>query len=804
MTGRVLSTIVELDLDRCQRVYGVAPCTAGRKQSGTSQAGGASTITLAAGASAVDGAYNGMTVRITGGTGINQERKVLSYVGATKIATVSVAWTTAPDATSTYDVIDRPNACRNTFKTCQDKPNYLRGTHTYKLTDRGAPIPVGETARPYITRVAIAPTEIDPDKGLARRATTTLNCTDEADSDVEMDPYLADRTTAPAGTFWARLLARNHNYVGRTARVKRAFVDQGMWGAVTIEQYVIDTIKGPNNGEVVITLKDPIALVASGNSDVAKLKMPTPTSGKLAVALATGDNQLIMNAGDGAQYSANGDMRIGDQVIRYAHKHVRQGWNFSDLSIDGWTVTNATATGGTDAVTLAATAADPQFRVTGLAFSGGANRYVRARIRQLVAGTWEGKLYYTTGSHGESDAYMLQLAAPAALVDGDWLILTFDMFALTAGGTDWSQNTITGLRLDLVSGAAGSFEIDWIGYGANAVFDADVLVWPDSTWRSQFGTTAVAQKIGDGVQLCKAWRNQSVSTVMKDLFNAVDPVNGTVLGIPDALIDIAGMQSEDSIWLGSKFNITACLTTPEDVGDLIGDLCRQTGAAAWWSPTLQKVKYKVIGPQPPSVIINNKFTDEAHIIAGSIKIDTLDDLRLSFVAMNYSLVSATANAKEDKNFANGEVYIDRDAEDVNEYGTRKAETNYSRWFGPANSAAMLQWTQRRIARYRDPPKQITFKVDPKDNAAREGDLYDLETAALTDEKGQPLAARVLILRRQDNGGDISIMARTTTFNRRYGFIAPNGTPNYPNNNGYACVCNNAGQMSDGTSGYLIV
>lgn len=70
---------------------------------GTAQAGGAATITFAAGDSAVNSFYNGQLVQIVGGTGAGQgARLVTGYVGATKVATVSPAWTTAPDATSTY------------------------------------------------------------------------------------------------------------------------------------------------------------------------------------------------------------------------------------------------------------------------------------------------------------------------------------------------------------------------------------------------------------------------------------------------------------------------------------------------------------------------------------------------------------------------------------------------------------------------------------------------------------------------------------------------------------------------------
>ena len=71
---------------------------------GTAQAGGASTITLAAAASATNDAYRGMRIRTTGGTGTGQARVISTYVGATKVATVSEAWITPPDITTTYSI----------------------------------------------------------------------------------------------------------------------------------------------------------------------------------------------------------------------------------------------------------------------------------------------------------------------------------------------------------------------------------------------------------------------------------------------------------------------------------------------------------------------------------------------------------------------------------------------------------------------------------------------------------------------------------------------------------------------------
>lgn len=77
---------------------------------GTAQAGGATTITLVSTASAVDDTYNTQTIYIYSGTGAGQARTISDYVGATKVATISAAWATNPDATSKYRILNASNA----------------------------------------------------------------------------------------------------------------------------------------------------------------------------------------------------------------------------------------------------------------------------------------------------------------------------------------------------------------------------------------------------------------------------------------------------------------------------------------------------------------------------------------------------------------------------------------------------------------------------------------------------------------------------------------------------------------------
>lgn len=77
-------------------------------RTGTAQAGGASTITLDAGASALNSFYNGCYVNITNNSPANalgQARRITGYVGSTKVATVEAAWGTNPDVTSTFEIL---------------------------------------------------------------------------------------------------------------------------------------------------------------------------------------------------------------------------------------------------------------------------------------------------------------------------------------------------------------------------------------------------------------------------------------------------------------------------------------------------------------------------------------------------------------------------------------------------------------------------------------------------------------------------------------------------------------------------
>jgi lysophospholipase L1-like esterase len=81
------------------------------------QGGTSTTVTLDTGSNAADGYYATRWAKITAGTGIGQVRQIVSYVGATKVATVNTAWTTTPDTTSMILVSWTPIDFNDNFTT---------------------------------------------------------------------------------------------------------------------------------------------------------------------------------------------------------------------------------------------------------------------------------------------------------------------------------------------------------------------------------------------------------------------------------------------------------------------------------------------------------------------------------------------------------------------------------------------------------------------------------------------------------------------------------------------------------------
>jgi hypothetical protein len=124
---------------------------------------------------------------------------------------------------------------------------------------------------------------------------------------------------------------------------------------------------------------------------------------------------------------------------------------------ESFTGQNTTLTAGPTYVTVNSTGVDPAIRRT-VNFAGSQYPYVQIRLLRTAGTGWDGKIFYTTSGHAESGLYYAQMTEPT--YGGAFQWITVDMRNLTVGGTDWTTNTITGIRFDLGLTAADDFQID--------------------------------------------------------------------------------------------------------------------------------------------------------------------------------------------------------------------------------------------------------------------------------------------------------------------------------------------------------
>lgn len=138
-------------------------------------------------------------------------------------------------------------------------------------------------------------------------------------------------------------------------------------------------------------------------------------------------------------------------------------WNFNGTA-DGWASANATMATQASSLRLTATTADPIFVSPTISITGSTDFIVMARITRVAGSGWEGSCFYTGGTYGQSYSSYKQIANPG-LTAGQSAVLTWDMSALTAGGTDWTTHTITSIRLDFGASSADVFDVDWVSIG---------------------------------------------------------------------------------------------------------------------------------------------------------------------------------------------------------------------------------------------------------------------------------------------------------------------------------------------------
>jgi hypothetical protein len=230
--------------------------------------------------------------------------------------------------------------CYNTFPTCKDRVNYDRQEKEYLYTDVDAPLPF-PGPRPYVSKIRYTPTEIKAT--LAVKGRVTLDMMDEPETtDIGLDPYTADRSVIPDGTYWRKLLARNPNHADRKVEIYEGFIGLTRDAFILRWAGLVESIK-TSRGRATVTLVDPL-------KGVEDIQVPPEIDVKLVVDISASASAVTLS-GDTDLMPDAGVVRIEDEFISYAA--INRSSNVISGLTRGWQGSTAAEHSANDAVALA-------------------------------------------------------------------------------------------------------------------------------------------------------------------------------------------------------------------------------------------------------------------------------------------------------------------------------------------------------------------------------------------------------------------------------------------------------------------
>lgn len=609
--------------------------------------------------------------------------------------------------------------CHQTYGACKDKANFTKTSKTRSYCNRSMDVPLGEPLRPYIliNSYQPSPTELPIGGGLAVRSRITVAMADEVCSDVEDDPYFAQRAQPAGGTYGTRLKARNYNAAGRHVEVMDGYVTEPFdWNVFKTELYMIESIAGPDgSGNFTYTLSDLVRILD-------KNLFPKPTSGKLQA-------------------------------------------DFKAIEWRGY------ALGGTDTTIMLGSDASP------------IDGYYIGFESYLTNNTGAGQRGVATGYDGASRT--VTLAAPWLVTPDTTSVVEMSALSINVGsgnGVQYPDPAVTGKPQYVSIGK------EVIRYDAVA---GDTLSWTTSAYRAQAGSTREDHKLDDGVQVTYSPRGEAADNVLKTLFNEG--------GISDTHLNLSEARDQVAM-LGNDALITADITVPTKISDLVNELLKDLQMQSWWDAVAQQQRFKLDFPE---LNLSVKAITSSEVMEGSLQFDELESLRITEAYLSYAPYDATQMQADRANYLVTEAVIEANAESELEYNAVVQKQRYSRWLSLGNAVHAHTITEREIFKFRNAPVKAKLKLDPRDEVQL-GDLIDITHRKYVDASGQPKTLRLRVTKLVGNG-NFDIEAVSTPWTGRECVIAPDGLDENDSANWiYGRICHDNGAMFDNTPGYTIV
>ena len=255
--------------------------------------------------------------------------------------------------------------------------------------------------------------------------------------------------------------------------------------------------------------------------------------------------------------------------------------------------------------------------------------------------------------------------------------------------------------------------------------------------RGSDGTEASESDVDDSVQACLEYVIERPDTIAYDLL-----VNYG--GIDSGFINLAEWQAEADTWF-TGVNGSRLLSEPTGVTTLLGELTEQFMFYIWWDDVAQKIRFKAIAPEfgtPPI------FNESDHLLQNSVSLVTDDDLRISETWISYQLKTPVENVSERDSYLRTVLRLDPTASSAEEYGQRKVYEIKSPWI--INETQINILSARILARYRDNPVRLKFRIDAKDRGLVDvASVFDVDFKGFVDFTGQQITQRYQVISMQE-------------------------------------------------------
>lgn len=256
--------------------------------------------------------------------------------------------------------------------------------------------------------------------------------------------------------------------------------------------------------------------------------------------------------------------------------------------------------------------------------------------------------------------------------------------------------------------------------------------------RGEFNTTPTEHSAGDTAQLCLVYDGVLLNTVLEDLL-----VN--YAGVDPAFIPASEWSDEVITFVPG--GLSACITEPEGVQDLIKELGEQYPHSLYWDERDQLIRLRAIQPPPINAPTYNM---DAHLLEGQTSVRDMPDLRISTVICYFGQFDPTQKLDETRNYR--QVYITEDSDSVVQYGSREIKTIYSRWITNLNKAQAVRAGARLRRRFSDIPRQLDWKFDDKDRELWAGDVARINFRDVTDFTGSAQSTDYQVVSVQESDG----------------------------------------------------